>query len=79
MMQSYKRHLSIYNHKMQLSKDLHTKVEIMEKLAKLEEELISKRDDPSFSQAKNAATILNMCHTLQEWVAKSVDQGTNEL
>jgi hypothetical protein len=79
MMQNYKRHLSVYNKKMQLSKDLDARLKIMEKLNKLEEEIVSKLDDPSFPQAKNAATIVNVCHELQGWVARSIGPGTDEI
>jgi hypothetical protein len=79
MKQNYKRHLSVYNKKMQLSKDLDARLKIMEKLDKLDKEIISKHDDPSFSRAKNAAIIVNACHELQGWVARSIGKDTDEI
>lgn len=71
-MQDYKEHLSISNKKMQLNIDLKAKLKILEKLNKLERELISMGDDPAWSQVKDAATVLKMCSELQKWVAESL-------
>ena len=76
--QNYKRHLLVYEKKMQHSQDLDAKLEIMEKMDKLEEELISKRNDHAFLQAVNAATVLNMISKFEGMVAASTGHAADK-
>jgi hypothetical protein len=78
MVQNYKRYLSVYNKKMAVIAALDATLEEQDKSRETEEEIISKRDDPTLNQAIIATTVDEISTEIQGLVSVSIYQGTDE-